>query len=83
MVKAQSESNILKEFHELIQESKEQFTKELESLMPEVKLGEKGDNLYLFMFPLKRLCKSYVGLNLRYPREFSCMIAMFKSINLN
>ncbi|XP_071792906.1 MICOS complex subunit Mic60-like isoform X2 [Asterias amurensis] len=45
VVKAQSESNILKEFHELIQESKEQFTKELESLMPEVKLGEKDNKL--------------------------------------
>ena len=42
VVKAQAESNILKEYHDLIQEGKEQFSKELRSLMPEVKLGEKG-----------------------------------------
>ncbi|XP_038070737.1 MICOS complex subunit MIC60-like [Patiria miniata] len=45
VVTAQTESNILKEYHDLIQEGKEQFTKELRSLMPEVKLGEKGKKL--------------------------------------
>ncbi|XP_022091636.1 MICOS complex subunit Mic60-like [Acanthaster planci] len=45
VVKAQAESNILKEYHDLIQEGREQFSKELKSLMPEVKLGEKGKKL--------------------------------------
>ena len=42
VVKAQTEAKILKEYHSLIEEGKDKFKKELESIVPEVKLGRKG-----------------------------------------
>ena len=42
VVKAQTEARILVEYHQLIEEGKEKFKKELESVVPEVKLGRKG-----------------------------------------
>ncbi|XP_071491565.1 MICOS complex subunit MIC60-like [Diadema antillarum] len=45
VVKAQSEALILKKFHELIEKGREDFKKELQSLMPEVQIGQKGKKL--------------------------------------
>ncbi|XP_072027149.1 MICOS complex subunit Mic60-like [Amphiura filiformis] len=45
VVKAQIEARILKEYHTLIEEGKEKFKKELESIVPDVKLGRRGKKL--------------------------------------
>lgn len=43
---AQNEARILKNYHELIQEGRESFKKEVQSLMPEAKIGKKGKIFY-------------------------------------
>ncbi|XP_030841188.1 MICOS complex subunit MIC60 [Strongylocentrotus purpuratus] len=45
VVVAQNEARILKNYHELIQEGRESFKKEVQSLMPEAKIGKKGKKL--------------------------------------
>ena len=42
MIKAQHEARILQNYHELIEKSREEFKKEMQSLMPEAKIGKKG-----------------------------------------
>nr|XP_006815475.1 PREDICTED: mitochondrial inner membrane protein-like [Saccoglossus kowalevskii] len=41
---AKAESKILSEYHDLVDKGKQQFKKELESIMPTVKLGKKGNS---------------------------------------
>ena len=43
VVVAQNEARILKNYNELIQEGRESFKKEVQSLMPEAKIGKKGE----------------------------------------
>ncbi|XP_041476698.1 MICOS complex subunit MIC60-like [Lytechinus variegatus] len=42
---AQNEARILKNYNELIQKGREDFKKEVQSLMPEAKIGKKGKKL--------------------------------------
>ncbi|XP_071946968.1 MICOS complex subunit Mic60-like isoform X2 [Antedon mediterranea] len=41
----EKEGKIYKEYSDLVEKGKEEFTKELQSIMPDVKLGEKGKKL--------------------------------------
>jgi len=43
--KAQSEAKVMAEYRDLVKKGREQFKKELESIMPDVKLGEKKGKL--------------------------------------
>ena len=45
MSKAESEARIMTKYKDLIEQGKQQFQKELESIVPEVKMGiKKGRN---------------------------------------